>query len=74
MTLDQAKIGNIYKIKKLNCTGNIRRRLLDLGIVPSTQIIPIFTNPFKSPTAYQVRGTTIALRTEDAKDIEVVVI
>ena len=33
-------------IKKLNCNGNIRRRLLDLGFVEGACITPILVSPF----------------------------
>ena len=37
-TLNQLKIGKSAKVIKLINTGTIRRRLLDLGIVPGTII------------------------------------
>lgn len=55
----------------LNCTGIIRRRLLDLGIVKGTTITPILKSPSGDPTAFLVRGSTIALRKEDADLIDV---
>ena len=51
--------------------GNIRRRMLDLGIVPGTWVKPVFRSPAHDPTAYEVRGTLLALRAEDAHTIEV---
>lgn len=59
------------KVSNLNCNGSIRRRLLDLGIVRGTTIIPVLKSPSGDPTAFLVRGSTIALRKEDAELIEV---
>jgi len=70
-TLDRGKIENKYIVKSINCDGDIRRRLLDLGIVPSSIIIPVLEAPFGDPIAYNVRGTLIAIRKEDSRYIEV---
>ena len=46
--------------------GSLKRRLLDLGIIKGTKIIPVLKSPSGDPTAFEVRGTLIALRKEDA--------
>lgn len=51
--------------------GAIRRRLLDLGIVSGTKITAILKSPSGDPTAFEIRGSVIALRKEDANLIEV---
>ena len=61
------------KIDRLNCSGNIRRRFLDLGLIEGTFIKPILVSPSGDPTAYCLRGSLIALRQEDSKLIDVVV-
>jgi len=67
MTLDKLDIDKCAVIINLNCKGDLRRRLLDLGLVHGTNIKAIFKNPIGNPIAYEVRGTTIALRKEDSK-------
>lgn len=57
---------HIGTVESLNCNGNIRRRLLDLGIVKGTKIVPVLKSPSGDPTAFIIRGSTIALRKEDA--------
>ena len=49
------------------CKGEIRRRLLDLGFVPGTEISIDLTSPMGDPKAYSVRNTNIAIRNEQAK-------
>ena len=49
--------------------GQARQRLLDLGLVPGTRIAREFEAAWKSPVAYRVRGTLVALRTEQAEHI-----
>lgn len=71
ISLDCLPIGHLATIESLNCYGDIRRRLLDLGIINGTKIIPIFKSPSGDPTAFDVRGTIIAIRKENCKDINV---
>ena len=70
-TLDNVPIGKIVIVEDLNCSGNIRRRLLDLGIIKGTKIKPIFKSPSGDPTAFEVRGTVLAIRKENCKDIKI---
>jgi DtxR family Mn-dependent transcriptional regulator len=49
--------------------GFTRRRLLDLGLTPNSRINAHLANAFGDPTAYRVRGTTIALRKDQASRI-----
>jgi DtxR family transcriptional regulator, Mn-dependent transcriptional regulator len=48
------------------CRGFIRRRLLDLGFTPGARIRSDLTTFVGDPRAYRLRGTTIALRREQA--------
>jgi DtxR family Mn-dependent transcriptional regulator len=48
------------------CQGFTRRRFLDLGLTPGTEIVPELTNAFGEPRAYRLRGTLIALRHDQA--------
>lgn len=67
MNLYELPLNKVGIIDNLNCNGNIRRRLLDLGLVNGTKIIPIFKSPSGDPTAFEIRKTLIALRKEDSK-------
>ena len=67
ITLDKLPLNSYGKIVSLNCVGPIHRRLVDLGLIKNTPIKAILKSPFGDPTAYEVRGSTIALRKEDAK-------
>lgn len=70
-TLYDLEIENLGKIENIYCTENIKRRMMDLGIVKGTKIKPILKSPSGNPKAYEVRGSIIAIRTEDAKQIEI---
>lgn len=67
MNLYELPLNKVGIVNNLNCNGNIRRRLLDLGLVRGTKITPVFKSPSGDPTAYEIRKTLIALRKEDSK-------
>lgn len=51
------------------CRGAARRRLLDLGLTPGARVSCRFSAMFGEPVAYRVRGTTIALRADQARSV-----
>lgn len=70
-TLDTLPLNSSCRIVSLKCSGILQRRLLDLGLVKNTSVKASLRSPFGDPTAYEVRGSTIALREEDARRIVV---
>jgi DtxR family transcriptional regulator, Mn-dependent transcriptional regulator len=66
--LSGLKLGQQARVLGLSpaCRGAERRRLLDLGFVPGTQLEVDMVSPGGDPTAYRVRGSVIALRREQA--------
>ena len=70
-TLDQLNFGQLATVTALNVAGANRRRLMDLGILPGTQLAVDLKSPLGDPTAYRIRGAVIALRREQAKQIEI---
>ena len=69
-TLQPGQAGLVTEISALS-RGVERRRLLDLGIIPGTEIGVELVNPGGDPTAYRIRGTVIALRSSQARLIRV---
>jgi DtxR family Mn-dependent transcriptional regulator len=53
------------------CRGVQRRRLLDLGIVPGTEVETELVSMGGDPVAYRIRGALIALRKSQADAIQV---
>lgn len=70
-TLNKVRLNQEVKIKKIDCSGNVKRRILDLGMIEGTKIKPVFKSPLGDPTAYEVRGTLISLREEESKKIKI---
>ncbi len=71
VNLSQLPLNKSGIIQELKCQGNTRRRLLDMGLVKGTKITPVLISPSKDPRAFEVRGTIIAIRKEDASEIKV---
>ncbi|MDR2903732.1 MAG: ferrous iron transport protein A [Clostridiales bacterium] len=61
--------GQSVRVKQLQSTGAIRRRLQEIGLVEGTKIKCLQKSPSGDPTAYLIRGAVIALRAEDCAKI-----
>ena len=59
-------VGETARVMVLHNTGPIRRRLLDLGLVPEAPVCCVGRSPGGDPAAYRIRGAVIAIRDEDA--------
>ncbi len=66
MTLGTLKPGDSGVIESLKFTGLTRRRFLDIGLVPGTEITAILESFGGDPVAYRVKETHIAIRKKDA--------
>lgn len=60
------EVGYIYD---LNCSENVKKRLLDLGLVKDTCITPILKSPSNGIRAFDIRNSLIAIRNDDATKI-----
>jgi DtxR family transcriptional regulator, Mn-dependent transcriptional regulator len=52
-----------------NCQGFSRRRLMDLGFTPGAHLEPALETFAGDPRAYRVRGTLVALRRDQARQV-----
>ena len=68
-TLDTLSPGHSAVVTHLTTAGDIRRRLMDFGLMENTPVRCIQKSPLGSPVAYFVRGAVIAIRREDAEKI-----
>ena len=68
-TLAEMKVGQKARVVELLVEGLTRRRLLDLGLLPGTEVRAVMRSPLGTPMAYDIRGSMLALRPEDALKI-----
>ena len=71
MTLDNVPLMQTVEVVSLNPNWVLSRRLLDLGLISGTKVTPIFVSPSGDPTAFEFRGSVIAIRIEDCREITV---
>ena len=69
--LEPGETGMVLGISPI-LQGPQRRRLLDLGVVPGTEIRAEFESTAGDPVAYLIRGALIALRRDQATLIQLV--
>ena len=71
MTLNELPVGKAAVITKVGGAGALRCRLLDMGLIPKTKIVITKVAPMGDPIELRLRGYTLPIRIEDAKNIEV---
>ena len=67
-TLKETSVGETVKVVKLNGSGPVKRRIMDMGI---TKPVEIYVTPLGDPIELTVRGYQLSLRKADAEMIEV---
>lgn len=69
LSLDSLSVGDFGFVTELLSKGELRRRMLDLGLVKGTYIESLMKSPVGGLTAYFISGAVIAFRPEDARYI-----
>lgn len=65
--------GQTAAVRQLEQEDSMRRRLLDLGMIPGTVVKCLRVAPAGSPVIYEIRGAMVALRIRDAEKVRVAV-
>lgn len=71
MTLEETAVGKTVKIVKVGGEGQLRLRLLDMGLIPQTMVTVQKVAPMGDPIEIYLRGYELTIRKEDAARIEV---
>lgn len=71
MTLDQLPVGQSARIVSVGGEGALRCRLLDMGLIPRTQVTLRKVAPMGDPIEIRLRGYELTIRLEDARKIEI---
>ena len=69
-TINELEIGETGIVDNIIGEENIKRRLLDLGLIEGTNIKPVLISPSGDPRAFEFRGSLIAIRREDGENIK----
>ncbi|MBN1382946.1 MAG: ferrous iron transport protein A [Deltaproteobacteria bacterium] len=71
MTLADVKPGQSGKIVKIQITGALKRRLMDMGVVAGTVVRVEKVAPLGDPLEVQIKSYQLSLRKAEADKIEV---
>ena len=69
--LKETSVGETVKVVKLNGSGPIKRRIMDMGITKGVDVFVRKVAPLGDPVEVTVRGYELSLRKADAEMIEV---
>lgn len=68
-TLADLLPGERGAVLKLNLTGRLRRRLMDIGLIEGTEVECVGISPLGDPSAYLIRETVVAIRHSDGQGV-----
>lgn len=71
MTMDQLRPGEAAKVAAVGGVGAFRRRLLELGFLPGTEVVRTGQAPLGDPLSFRIRGAVVCLRRSEASTIAV---
>jgi ferrous iron transport protein A len=76
MTTDLAKLvpGTRARITRLTAAGPMKRRLMDMGLLPGAEVVLLKVAPLGDPLELTVRSYSLSLRKSEAEGIAVEVI
>ena len=70
MTLRDLKVGESGVIAKVNTTGALKQRFMDMGLTKNVEVKIIKIAPLGDPIEIEVRGYNLSIRKADAQNIE----
>ena len=70
-TLKETSVGETVKVVKLNGSGPVKRRIMDMGITKGVDVFVRKVATLGDTVEVTVRGYELSLRKADAKMIEV---
>ena len=70
-TLKETSVGETVKVVKLNGSGPVKRRIMDMGITKGSEVYIRKVAPLGDPVEITIRGYELSLRKHDAACVEV---
>lgn len=66
-TLRDAVVGKYYIVKKINGSGPLKRRIMDMGITKNAEIYIRKVAPLGDPVQINIRNYELSIRKADAE-------
>ncbi|OPY19494.1 MAG: ferrous iron transport protein A [Methanomethylovorans sp. PtaU1.Bin093] len=70
-TLNDLRPGIKARIIKVLAKGTVRRKLMDMGMVPGSEIEVVRTAPLGDPIEFRIKGYSLSMRKQEAVNIVV---
>jgi ferrous iron transport protein A len=70
-TLCDLQCGECCRVKKVHSQGPLKRRFNDMGITDGSEVTLVRKAPLGDPLQINLRGCSICLRAENARQIEI---
>ncbi len=67
--LSRAKVGKTYRVVRVEGAGLVKRRILDLGLLPGLEIKVVRKAPLGDPIEIIAKGNPISIRKAEAEKI-----
>ncbi|MHA1505985.1 MAG: FeoA family protein [Candidatus Asgardarchaeia archaeon] len=74
LRLSEASIGKTYQVERIEGSGFIRRRIIDMGLVSGTKVKIVGTAPLGDPINLVAKGYNLTIRKNEASMIIVKVV
>ena len=69
--LSEMKVGEKGKISRVGGSGQVNRRILDMGVIPQSTVEIERVAPMGDPIWIRIKGYSLSLRKEEAANISV---
>ena len=70
-TLKDARVGDTVTVNRIHGEGEVKRRIMDMGITKGVEIHVRKVAPLGDPMELSVRGYELSVRKADAEMIEI---
>jgi Fe2+ transport system protein FeoA len=69
LPLGELPVGSRTRVVEVKGSGKHQRRMLDMGLVPGSEVVVVREAPLNDPVEYRVKGTSISMRRADADTV-----
>ncbi|MDQ7830415.1 MAG: FeoA domain-containing protein [Desulfovibrionaceae bacterium] len=71
MSMRKMSVNQRGQIRQVTASGEMGRRIRDMGLVPGTDLMVVGRAPLQDPVALRMKGFTLSLRNSEADFITV---
>ncbi len=69
--LSNLKAHSKGKVRQISGHGALKKKLLDMGIIPGSELEVLRVAPLGDPIEIRIKGYNLSLRKEEAKQIQI---